>query len=153
MDSKKDWRWTFLVFETTDEERPVQEWFNGLHQVPKEEIADLLVYLQNVTTKPWKRPEFDPLKGAGGISEIRFRNISWSEGGVVKTATYRIYGFFGPKECKGSYTFLHANDKRVTNDRIGKGIARTRLDQLGRGEGRVREFNISTEPGPPTEPE
>src|SRR5438874_8559877 len=103
-----------------------------------------------------RKKYFDPLRGEGGISEIKIPNIRCFRDGKAKSITYRIYGFFGPyKQC---YTFLHGTEKEVKNDTVGKQIAKGRLDELPRdlGTGRVsvRKFEFEeksdskTEEGP-----
>ncbi len=143
MTEKEIWRWTFLGFESDEEGRPVQEFYNRIPDEEKDEIRYLLVYLQNATRTLWRRPEFDPLEGAGGISEIIVPDIRHEEG----VAYYRFYGYFGPGERE--YTFLHATNKKVRNDIHGKEIARKRLQQIERGEAGVHKFDF--EKGPPKE--
>lgn len=128
------WRWQFLGFQSPVDGRPVQLWFDGLPENDRFEIQDLLNYLANTTDRLWRRPEFDPLEGAGGISEIRIPLIR-SESGSV---TYRIYGYFGPGVCQ--YCFLHGADKKVKNDEEGKFIAKDRLGQIKRGEATAHKF-------------
>jgi hypothetical protein len=117
-------------------------WFDGLPEDAKDEIRDLLGYLEKMTATKWRRPEFDPLEGDSGISELRASNTSSENNGEIKTAIRRIYGFFGPKERKRSYTFLHGAEKIVGNDKNGKRIARERLKRLERGEATVHEFEF-----------
>src|SRR6267143_3117708 len=130
----ESWKWVFWGFESTAEGQPVQSWFNGLPENDRYEILDLLNTLANVIDRLWRRPEFDPLEGAGGISEIRVPEIR-SESGSM---TYRIYGYFGPDDRQ--YCFLHGTNKRARNDEEGKGIAKDRLDQLLRGEATDHKF-------------
>src|ERR1700720_841589 len=124
MRERQRWQWRFLGFETMEYVRPVQHWFNDLPDVVKEEIADLVNHLRVLTDREWRKPDFDPLHGAGGISELR---------PYEKQTCYRIYGFFGPG--KHEYTLLFGNHKAVHNDRLGKGVAKERLVQLGRNHG------------------
>ena len=131
-----DWKWLFLGFESLLEGRPVQKWFRGLPEDHRDEIVYLLLQLQNVRDSLWRRPEFDRLKGAGGISEIIVPDIRHA-GGV---ACYRIYGYAGPG--KHEYTFLHGTNKKVKNDLEGKRIAKERLDQIRCDEARVHKFNF-----------
>jgi hypothetical protein len=140
VDSIEKWRWTFCGFESIAEGRPVQIWFNSLSEVERDEITDLLVYLQNMTASLWRRPEFDPLNGDVGISEIRVPELRLSKKGKIKKVTYRIYGFHGPTER--TYTFLHATDKEVKNDKLGKSIARARLFELRRGAATIHKFDF-----------
>ena len=116
--------------------RPVQQWFDGLPDDAKSEIAYLLAQMQNVTRSLWRRPEFDPLIGAGGISEIRVPDIRHSEGLIC----YRIYGYFGPQARE--YTLLHGTHKDVKNDVDGKATAKKRLDQIADGSAGVHKFNF-----------
>jgi hypothetical protein len=134
------WKWTFLGFESAHEGQPVQSWFDGLPETDRDEIIDVLVQLQNAINRLWRRPEFDPLEGEGGISEIRIPDIRSSKG----VAYYRIYGYFGPSERE--YTFLHATDKIERNDRDGKDRARDRLTQIQSGDATVHKFDFEKGP-------
>lgn len=125
--------WTFFGFESPQEGRPVQRWFDLLCEDDKDEIRDLLLYLK-VGKRLWRKPEYDPLIGEGGISEIRVPDIRDSRG----TITYRIYGWFGPRGWE--YTFLHATDKKVRNDKDGKRIAKNRLGQIEQSTATVHRF-------------
>ena len=138
------WRWEFYAFVSKAEGCPVQSWFDGLPLDHKDEIVDLLDYVRNTTGRPWPEKMYDPLKGAGGISEIKVEKIPCERNGKLIEITYRMYGFFGPKERKHSYTFLHAWEKNVKNDRLGKKIAKGRLDELLRGgtDAGVRQFDF-----------
>src|ERR1700683_1903902 len=135
------WRWEFLAFESVAEGHPVQEWFNNLPEDHREEIIDLLDYVRNTTGRPWPKKIFDPLKGEGGISEIKPANIPCLRDGKVKVITYRMYGFFGPPGHEHTYTFLHCAEKDVKNDRTGKQIAKGRLDEIERRTARVHKFD------------
>jgi hypothetical protein len=117
-------------------------WFDGLPEYVKDEIRDLLRYLEKMTSRLWRKPEFDPLKGEEEISELRPCDVSVENNGMIETATYRIYGFFGPRGHENAYTFLHGTIKTARNDTHGKRIARERLKQLGRGEATVHEFEF-----------
>ena len=140
------WRWEFLAFKSAAEGCPVQRWFDGLPQDHKEEIIDLLDHVRNTTNRPWPDKIFDPLKGAGGISEIKPTNIPCLRDGRVKEITYRMYGFFGPKGHEHTYTFLHCAEKDVKNDAIGKQIAKGRLGEIERGSAGVHKFKFQEEP-------
>lgn len=120
----------FLGFKDADW-CPVQEWFDALPLDHQDEIVSLLNILGNRPPGLWRRPEFDRLAGAGGISEIRMDDDIRDERGSY---SYRIYGYFGPSNDQ--YTFLHAIDKNLSkerNDHEGKRIARERLGQVGHG--------------------
>jgi hypothetical protein len=130
------WKWAFLGFESTWEGRPVQKWFNGLPECHRDEIVDLLLYMQNLTKSLWRRPEFDRLDGAMGISEFIVPDVRDSHGAFY----YRLYGYFGPAEHQ--YTFLHGRNKDVKNDVKGKGIAERRLGEIIRREAGVHRFDF-----------
>jgi hypothetical protein len=130
------WRWTFFGFQSAQEGRPIQAWYDGLPEAHKSEVVDLLLYLQNVIDRLWTRPFFDPLEGEGGISEIIVPDIRDAQG----VAYYRIYGCPGPE--KRDYTFLHATNKKVRNDRDGKNTARDRLARLRNQDATVHKFNF-----------
>ena len=148
MNLERAWRWQFLGFESAAEGRPVQVWFDALPEEPdRYEITDLLDFLQKTHNRLWPKEVFDPLIGAGGISEIRIPNLRCFRGGKVKIITYRIYGFFGPKEYgQHCYTFLHGNQKEVKNDTIGKQIAKGRLDELTGGFAGIYKFEFQRGP-------
>lgn len=137
-----DWKWTFLGFESPMEGHPVQSWFDALPEEEKDEIRDTLVYLEKITDRRWPEASFDPLLGAGGISEVKIAEFRGLRDGVVQRITLRIYGFFGPNDHKRSYTFLHGTDKKVRNDTKGKGVGKRRLDELFRGEATVHKFSF-----------
>jgi hypothetical protein len=128
------WKWSFVGYESPLEGRPVQAWYNGLDSDARYEISDLLNTLANVTHSLWRRPEFDPLKGAGGISEIRVPDIRNVSGSI----TYRIYGFFGPRNRE--YCLLHGTDKVVKNDKEGKSTALRRFHDLQQRRASVHKF-------------
>jgi hypothetical protein len=138
MPANQNWLWSFMGLRCVDDGlRPVQNWFNGLPLEAKAEIIDLLQALQVVTAHRWGKPEFDPLKGAGGISEIRPENVR-SESG---SETYRIYGFFGPN--RREYTLLYGTLKTVRNDHDGKRIARERRDYvILHGNSAIHKFDF-----------
>jgi hypothetical protein len=105
-------------------------WFDNLPPDHRDEIAALLRYVRVTTNKPWPERVYDPLAGEDGISELKAENIRCERAGKVVSVTYRIYGFFGPTEH--SYTCLHAWEKKAKNDRLGKDIAKGRLEELKR---------------------
>ena len=151
MNNERKWRWEFFGFRSLAEGRPVQAWFNLLPEEPdRYEITDLLDALQKANDRLWPKEVFDPLKGAEEISEIRIPNIRCERDGKVKSITYRIYGFFGPKNYEHSYTFLHGTEKRVKNDTVGKQIAKGRLDELLGGFADVHKFEFQEEPNSAT---
>ena len=120
--------WAFYGFRTPARNEPIQEWFDERDDDVRDEIRDQLRYHENIERHLWTRPVFDKL-GGEGISEFRFK---------ISGAAYRMYGDDGPG--RHQYTFLHADDKTVRNDRPGKRIAKTRKGQLERKEASVHEF-------------
>ncbi|MGO9323157.1 MAG: hypothetical protein ACLP07_01235 [Terracidiphilus sp.] len=133
--------WDFYGFKSTQEGAVVQEWFNRLDPAAQEEIINLITHLRSRPGGQWVRPDFDPLEGEGGISELRPRDIRTMTGNKV----YRIYGFRGcpTGHC---YTFLHGTDKEVSNDIEGKAIAKRRLREILLSQGGdVHKFDFSAE--------
>jgi hypothetical protein len=142
--------WEFFGFESKAEGRPVQAWYNRLRVEAKEEITDLVEHLRVRVASQWGWPDFDPLDGEGGISELRPANIHCEEGSL----TYRIYGVRG-YPGKWSYTFLHGVRKEERNDMEGKEFAKWRLRQLGeeeikRGGPAIHKFDFEGEPNSET---
>ena len=128
----------FFGIDVEGEGRVVQEWFNGLIPDARDEILNLVLHLERLPMGRWRRPEFDPLDGEGGISELRPKNIRSDEGSIA----YRIYGWKGYPD-NGSYTFLHGTDKDEDNDVEGKEHAKWRADQLFRHKARTHKFVFS----------
>lgn len=130
--AQDQWNWTFRGYETVPQgNRPVQEWYDRLPVEAKDQVADVLGYLQHLPVAEWKRPTFAPLEDK--ISEIRFK---------ANQVKYRIYGYFGPTGFRQSYTFLHGTDKKVSNDKRGKKTAKDRMDEIERGIARTHEFEF-----------
>ena len=140
--------WEFYGFESKQEGCPVQRWFNNLDTDAQLEVINCVSYLRTLPSGRWVRPDFDPLDGEGGISEVRPRDVRTNQGNT----TYRIYGFRG-HPARYAYTFLHGTDKDVKNDVAGKGIAKGRLYQLFYQDGMVHKFDFEGEPVEETERE
>jgi hypothetical protein len=142
--------WLFFGVEFEAEGRLVQDWYDGIRIEAQEEITDLVAHLRVRTGSLWERPDYDPLDGEGGISEIRPRNIRDEDG----SHTYRLYGIRGYPDTM-SYTFLYGSRKDVKNDVEGKYFARERLQQLyaesfRRGEPAVHRFDFEGSNSPQT---
>lgn len=133
----------FLGIDVTGEGPVVQDWFNGLSLEAREEILNMVLHLERLPMGRWQRPDFSELKGEGGISELRPKDVRCAEGNFV----YRIYGLKGYPDSN-SYTFLHGTDKDAKNDIEGKGFAKWRVTQLARKEARTHEFSFTAEPIP-----
>jgi len=142
MNEEEKWTWEFLGFESPREGRPVQDWFDGLPDEVKEEINDLIKYLRLRINSRWQRPEFDPLTGSCGISELRTDEIRLERGDLIEDATYRLYGYFGPGDHV--YTLLHGTKKEQTNDRQGEKIACERFERIKHGEATFHIFRFES---------
>src|SRR5713226_10655353 len=112
----------FYGIDVKGEGQVVQDWFNGLSIDAQDEILNLALHLEKLPTGLWRRPDFDPLDGEGGISELRPKDIRGPEGNII----YRIYGWLGHPN-RNSYMFLYGTDKEEKNDLEGKAIAKWRL--------------------------
>jgi putative component of toxin-antitoxin plasmid stabilization module len=125
---RKQWNWTFLGFETAAGNKPIRDWINALLQDARDELVDVLLQLQVRPNTEWAAEHFKPLED--GLSEIRF-----------KTAThkYRIYGCFGESL---TYIMLVATDKKVSNQKDAKRLAKDRRGQLQGGKARTHPFGI-----------
>jgi hypothetical protein len=130
----------FYGIDVKGEGRIVQKWFNGLSLDAQDEIINLALHLEKLPMGLWRRPEFDPLEGEGGISELRPKNIRSDEGNMV----YRIYGWKRHPDGN-SYTFLHGTDKEENNDLEGKQNAKWRAEQLFGGEAEPHKFDFAAE--------
>jgi hypothetical protein len=123
-----DIRWEFFGFESAEEGKPIDDWWNSLPEDSDDHrglIKDILSQLQVTPRDEWEEPFFDPLIGEDGISEIRFIPPIIS---ITGEFHYRIYGFFEEEQLR--YTFLHATNKPRRNDKNGKAIAKRRLHEL-----------------------
>jgi hypothetical protein len=126
--------WSFFGYVTPAGNAGVQNWFNGLSSDEKDEIRDVLSYLQPLPLTVWSKPEFEHL--GDGISEVRVRVKSLNK-------TIRIYGFFWPEGIRYSYTFLLGKEKKVKNDEAGKAEAQKRKGKLERREASIDGFDFS----------
>jgi hypothetical protein len=109
--------------------RPVRDWINGLDEDARDELVDILSYMQVRPNSEWHPENFTAIETQ--LSEIRFGTADhW----------YRIYGFFWPG--RRDYTFLNGTEKKVRNDREGKRLAKERRDRLLRGEASIHPFAI-----------
>jgi hypothetical protein len=138
----------FHGIDVEGEGRVVQDWFNSLILDAREEFLNLALHLERLPMGLWRRPDFDPLEGEGGISELRPKDIRCDDGKI----TYRIYGLRGHPN-KNSYTFLHGTAKDVKNDVEGKEFAKWRAAQLARGEAQTHKFDFAAEFAPEVEEE
>jgi len=130
----------FYGIDVNGEGRIVQDWFNGLILEAREEILNLVLHLERLPMGLWRRPDFDPLEGEGGISELRPMSVRCAEGNIV----YRIYGLRGYPDSH-SYMFLHGTDKDEKNDIEGKEHAKRRARQLARKEAHAHKFDFAAE--------
>lgn len=128
----------FYGIEVRGEGRIVQEWFNSLILDAQQEILNLALHLERLPMGLWQRPDFDPLEGEGGISELRPRDVRWAGGNLC----YRIYGLKGFPESQ-CYTFLHGTDKGRKNDVEGKRHAKQRREQIAREQAQTHEFDFT----------
>lgn len=144
----EEWRWQFRGFKSEGEGCPVQDWFNSLDPDQQLDLVTLCEHLSRMTDSRWRLPEYDPLDGEEGISEIRsdFRG----DQGMLYA---RVYGIQGWREHPRAYIFLHGTNKRVRNDAYGKAIARRRLGELEREEATTHEFDFQAGFSPNTEAE
>ena len=126
--------WVFYGYVTPAGRREVQDWFNALTDPEKDEIRDVLAYLQPLPLRLWEKPEYEML--GDGLSEIRIKVSALNK-------TIRIYGCFWPEGDRYSYTFLLGKEKKVKNDEDGKKESRRRKGRLDRGEATVYEFEFS----------
>ena len=128
--------WGFYGYQTPAEGKPVQDWFNGLSEDEKDEAKDVIGYLQFLPRHLWTKPDFEAFDS--DISEIRFK-----VGSLKKI--YRIYGTFWPETRRYSYTFLVGKEKKVSNDKTGKKLARDRFGKLKSKEASAHGFRFSQE--------
>src|SRR5258708_2446563 len=109
--------WAFYGDVTPAGGREVQEWFDALTDPEKDEVRDVVGYLQVLPLRLWDKPEYERL--GDGLSEIRLKVN-------LLNKTYRTYGCFWPGGERFSYTFLLGKEKKVKNDERGKEEARKR---------------------------
>jgi phage-related protein len=129
MNGREQWDWTFLGFETPARNRPVRDWIGALPEAARDELVDVLLQFQVRPNGQWAAEHFKPLED--GISEIRFRTA---------THRYRVYGCFGGQQQ--TYIMLHGTDKKVSNQRDAKRLAKDRMGQLQRREAGTHPFTV-----------
>jgi phage-related protein len=125
---RKSWNWVFLGFETPAGNRITSDEINALPQDAQDELVDVLVQLQVRPHTEWAAEHFKPLED--GLSEIRFRTASHK---------YRIYGCFWGNQ---TYLMLVATDKKVSNQKDAKQLAKDRRGQLQRRKARSHPFSV-----------
>ncbi len=81
-------QWRFYGYRAASGRRKVQEWYSSLSQDEKNEIKDVLGYLQALPRISWSEPAFEAFDP--DISEVKIKV------NVLKRI-YRIYGTFWPK--------------------------------------------------------
>ena len=126
-------QWQFHGYQTAAGGQVVQAWYNGLSQDEKDEVQDVLVYLQRLPRKSWCEPVFEAFDP--DISEVKIKV------NVLKRI-YRIYGTFWPRGKRYVYTFLLGKNKKKKNDFQGTRLARRRLQNLKNGSATIHEFEF-----------
>jgi hypothetical protein len=126
--------WGFYGYRTPAGGREVQDWFDNLPDSTKDEMRDVLGYLQVQPRHLWTLPGFEAFDSE--LSEVRFKD-------ALKNKWYRIYGMFsGPEDRRYSYIFLLGKDKKTGNDKRGKEEARRRLKMIKRREATFHDFKF-----------
>lgn len=125
--------WIFYGYETPAGGRVVQERYDGLSVVEREEIEDVLLYHQALPRTSWSLPTFEAFDP--DISEFKIKV------GVLNRF-YRIYGTFWPIGKRYSHTFLLGKYKKQKKDRQGEQPARQRLRELRGGNANTHEFEF-----------
>ena len=128
---RKQYDWTFYGFETPAGNRPLKVWIDFLPVEARDELVDILVFMKTRPPNEWAAEHFRPLEDA--ISEVRFRSADF---------IWRVYGYFGPDWHVQSYTFLVGTDKKVSNQKDAKQLAKVRRGQIQTREARVHPFRI-----------
>jgi hypothetical protein len=129
--------WRFFGYKTEADGEIVQEWFDALSDDERDEVVDVLGYLQHLQIDRWKYPHFEHL--GAGLSEIRIKVSTLN-------LTIRIYGSFGPAGQRFAYTLLYGGNKKVKNDKHGKKEAVRRKQILENGKATVHEFEFAKQP-------
>jgi hypothetical protein len=128
---RKQYDWTFYGFETPAGNRLIRDWIVGLPDEARYELIDILVLMKTRPHDEWPAEHFKPLEDA--LSEIRFRGAD---------CNWRIYGYFGPDGYKQPYTFLVGTEKKVSNQRDAKQLAKDRRSQIQHGAAKVHAFSF-----------
>ena len=126
--------WSFFAFSPV-----VQKWFDGLEIESKDEIRDTLSYIGNVESHLWGK-NFEAL--GDGLSEIKVRVSSLNK-------WIRLYGYFYPR--RHEYTICHANEKKTSNAKHDKKLARDRKSDIDRNRGLIDVFNFEADDTLPPE--
>lgn len=115
--------------------RVVQEWYDSLPEVERDEIKDTLNYLGSIPPTQWRRPEFDKLDSP--LHEIGCRASE-------KNHWIRIYGAFD-RRIRGRFIFLLGTaEKKVRNDKTGKKKALERWNLLEQRKAKTHDFVIES---------
>ena len=127
--------WGFYGYCTPAGGKEVQDWYDNLPQSARDEIIDVLDYVQFQPRHLWKLPEFEAFDSE--LSEFRFKDSA-------ENKRYRIYGMFpGIPDRRYSYVFLLGKYKKKGNDLSGKKEARRRLRMIERKEATFHAFKFN----------
>jgi hypothetical protein len=122
---------TFAAYVTDMGAEVVQNWYNTLSQVDKDEIVDTINHLLPIPVTEWRRPEFD--KVSPPLVEIRCKANQTNH-------VIRLYGVFD-ETVRARIILLNATDsKKTSNDRAAQDLALDRLKLIKTGKGTTHEF-------------
>lgn len=111
----------------------VQDWYDSLTQVDRDEILDQVTYLSSMPVTEWRRPEFD--KVTPPLAEIRCKSNQTNH-------TIRLYGVFD-ENIRARFVILNANEaKKKDQDQDAQNLAIERLGFLKTGKASTHEFEF-----------
>jgi hypothetical protein len=128
---------TFVGYETEAGGKIVQEWYDGLSQIDREELIDTINYLLPMPVTEWRRPEFDKVDYP--LIEIRCKSTQANH-------SIRMYGVFD-EQIRGRIILLNGTDaKKRDKDKSGQKVALDRLTLLKSKKGKTNEFHFEKKP-------
>jgi hypothetical protein len=124
---------TFAGYVSPAKGKLVQEWYDSLTQIDRDEILDQVNYLSSMPVTEWRRPEFD--KVTPPLAEIRCKSSQTNH-------TIRLYGVFDEK-IRGRFIILNATEaKKKDRDQDAQNIAIKRLGLIKTGKANTHGFKF-----------
>jgi hypothetical protein len=128
---------TFVGYKTKAGGKIVQEWYDGISQIDRDEIIDTINHLLPLPVTEWRRPQFDKVDAP--LVEIRCKSSQANH-------AIRMYGVFD-ETIRGRIILLYGTDaKKADKDKAGQKLAIERLKLLKQGKGATDEFHFEKKP-------
>jgi len=124
---------TFAGYVSPAEGKLVQEWYDSLAQIDRDEILDRVNYLSSMPVTEWRRPEFD--KVTPPLAEIRCKSSQTNH-------AIRLYGVFD-ETVRAQFVILNATEaKKKDRDQDAQNLAIKRLGLIKSRKASTHDFEF-----------